>query len=260
MKTFVQFLNENSFTKDDSLHQFIDYINVNGKDFTNFSSNISNIRKEFETQLEKFGKERLCKEIEESDYSLHGTYDTIRNAIILAISEAEIKNGTDIPNEIANMSDTEFEDAYDNGEFDNYKEDAFDIIFEETIDRILDNCIIDNGKIYIERVIRIDKFGISSKSNLNELYKGHIGCCWTYKKDAGQSYGAESIHGDDVCLCGYVKAEDVNFVETFLRDIKNYDEYEIYVDEDTDIELTDIYNYDYGKVHKIWHGDKIFKA
>lgn len=107
----------------------------------------------------------------------------------------------------------------------------------------------DNGNIYVERSVRIDKKANSyDKSNekgddpkklyntLIKNYQNNVGGCWSYAKDMSQAY-CSTKNGDTIILKGYIRTDDIDFVKTVLLNFNHSREHEIRVKPNAKVEL-----------------------
>ena len=107
----------------------------------------------------------------------------------------------------------------------------------------------DNGNVYVERSVKIDKKANSyDKSNekgddpnklyniLVKNYQNNVGGCWSYAKDMSVPY-CSTKNGDTIILKGYIRTDDIDFVKTVLLNFNHSREHEIRVKPNAKVEL-----------------------
>ena len=105
--------------------------------------------------------------------------------------------------------------------------------FIEYIKDIVDEQLTieeENGLIKCERVIKLNS------SN----FKKALGIYWTFVEGMGDSHGAIGS-GTNVTICGLVNPKNINWEETIAANIIDPDEYEITLIEDSEIQITKVY-------------------
>lgn len=105
--------------------------------------------------------------------------------------------------------------------------------FIEYIKNIVDEQLTleeENSLIKCERVIKLNS------SN----FKKALGIYWTFVEGMGDSHGAIGS-GTNVTICGLVDPKDVNWEETIASNLIDPDEYEITLIEDSEIQITKVY-------------------
>ena len=105
--------------------------------------------------------------------------------------------------------------------------------FIEYIKNIVDEQLTleeENGLIKCERVIKLNS------SN----FKKALGIYWTFVEGMGDSHGAIGS-GTNVTICGLVNPENINWEETIASNLIDPDEYEITLIEDSEIQITKVY-------------------
>lgn len=108
-------------------------------------------------------------------------------------------------------------------------------------------CVFNkNGNMYVERAITLkgkaDSINGDKFETYVDRYQDNVGGCWCWKKDIATSYCSHIIDGFEVILKGYIRLEDIDWVETDY--INSYDangECEIRVKPNAKIELFEIY-------------------
>jgi hypothetical protein len=115
-----------------------------------------------------------------------------------------------------------------------------------------------NNLIYIERNITIPYFSANTNAfiKLQQEFDGHLGECWSYK--SGQVI--DGRQGDEISLKGYVKPEDVDWRSTTNLNFEFPDEYELRLDYNTPILLTEITAVTRSREIPIWKGNLIFQT
>ena len=105
--------------------------------------------------------------------------------------------------------------------------------FVEYIKDIVDEQLTieeENGLIKCERVIKLNS------SN----FKKALGIYWTFVEGMGDSHGAIGS-GTNITICGLVNPENINWEETIASNLIDPDEYEITLIEDSEIQITKVY-------------------
>lgn len=230
-KVIKSVLNE---MKGDNLHQFIEYILHYGKEgnlISNLTKNeVWNMLCKGAEQFNSYSQHDLD---EDFSYWLHYNYDMYLHDI-----EAD----------------------YDNLQ-EQYWDEFIDGIEEDLCNDIFPNLQFNkNNLIYIERNITIPYFSENTNafSELQQEFDGHLGECWSYK------YGQviDGREGDEISLKGYVKPEDVDWKLTTNLNFEFPDEYELRLDYNTSILLTEITAITRNRSRgiPIWKGNLIFQA
>lgn len=213
--------------KDDNLHEFIQYIVSHGKQGELKSCcGIDNLYDEF-------------------------MYDcNIRNSPLF--DEIVDKEGEWYceSNEIDN--DEEWSDEIYNDFAEWCHENVTDTIFEY-IGTNQNNCI------YIERAITIPKFADKNKLYdwFKKDYNGHLGVYWSYRRGGAEAYWGNN-NQDTIILKGYVRPEDVDWLQTLASGVYNNDEYELNLKPNAPIQVVEIVT-EKGN-HKIFRGNLILQA
>lgn len=105
--------------------------------------------------------------------------------------------------------------------------------FIEYIKNIVDEQLTleeENSLIKCERVIKLNS------SN----FKKALGIYWTFVEGMGDSHGAIGS-GTNITICGLVDPKDINWEETIASNLIDPDEYEITLIEDSEIQITKVY-------------------
>lgn len=217
--------------KNDNLHEFIQYLNDHGKDGELHSScSEAHLYDKFMIDCD-IHNSPLYNEIINSESAI-GSYCYDRE-----IEEDEI------------VWD---EETY--RDFDEWCLDTATDVILEYIKTNNKNCI------YIERAIVVPYF--TNKDKLYRWFKtdygGHLGVCWAYRKGRAEAYFGGFEKGDTIILKGYVRPEDVNWTETVALCLYNIDEYELRLNDNAPIQLTEIVT-EKGN-HKIFNGNLILPA
>lgn len=218
--------------KGDNLHQFIEYILHYGKE----GNLISNLTKDEVCNMlckgaEQFNSYSQHDLNEDFSYWLHYNYD---------------------------MDLDDITADYDNLQ-EQYWDEFIDGIEEDLCNDIFPNLQFNkNNLIYIERNITIPYFSENTNAfiKLQQEFDGHLGECWSYKY--GQVIDGRT--GNEISLKGYVKPEDVNWVLTATLNFDIPDEYELRLDYNTPILLTEITAVTRKREIPIWKGNLIFQA
>lgn len=190
--------------RDDNLHQFVEYIREAGK------------------KGHAKSKCRNINDIKEFIFS-HNGFDSsmLESDVTRALYQEYLK-------EYGKDNDYDFEEY----------------LYDLAMRRILDNLSINNdGCIYIERVLELPEFNVSSIKNkeFRDAYKGKLGMFWTYEKNNGNAYfGYKNNPYQNITLKGYIAPEDVDWELTFANNINFEREKEITAFESADIQLDEI--------------------
>lgn len=210
--------------KDDNLHEFIQYLKDCGKEGV-----LKSPKRDFKKMLLKANVEEIS--------TVH--WQTVVDKFASFYCE---ENGID--------------------EFD---EDEYGDDFKMWVKQLLIDTIIDfsetnnNNCFYIERVITIPKFSDKDRllSEFKNMYDGHLGVCWSYCRGAADAYEGH-IGEEEIILKGYVRPDDVDLDNTLLMNIIEDEEFELTVNYDAPIQLTEIVTKKGN--HKIFKGNLILQA
>lgn len=127
-------------------------------------------------------------------------------------------------------------------------------------DLILDNIETNqNNCIYVERAITIPKFADKNKLYdwFKKDYNGHLGVYWSYRRGGAEAYWGNN-NQDTIILKGYVRPEDVNWLETLATGLYNIDEYELNLNQNAPIQVVEIVTEEGN--HRIFRGNLILQA
>lgn len=152
------------------------------------------------------------------------------------------------------------ENGIDEFDEDEYHDDFELWVKQVSVDTITTFSEINNNNcLYIERAITIPKFSDKDRllSDFRNRYDGHLGVCWSYCKGAANAYEG-NFGEDEIILKGYVRPDDVDLDNTVLMNIIEDEEYELTINYDAPIQLTEITT-SKGN-HKIFTGNLILKA
>ena len=228
MKSLYNYILE---SKDDNLHEFIQYIINHGKQGV-LKSNI----KDIEEWVYLLSENPKCS-------------DEFDNIIEHQISDYIQKFG----------DKSKDEDYYKNGNigFDEAREYYANYI----VDKVLKSLTINkNNCIYAERCLRLPKF-----SNKDQLYKwfskeysGRLGEYWCYEKDRAYPYNGIGKPGETIVIKGYIQVEGVDWNSTFCTNLLIPREKELTLNFDYPIQITEISTYNGN--HKIFNGNLILKV
>lgn len=130
---------------------------------------------------------------------------------------------------------------------------SYDKLLKKFKSIVGNNLIVGNGNnIYVERQVVIDGFASSyddSDKNgkdssqfyksLVDFYNGNVGGCWTYKDGNAESYCSMNS-GDVITLKGFIRVDDIDFVQTIFLNIQYHSEHEIRVKPNAKIELHEV--------------------
>ena len=108
-----------------------------------------------------------------------------------------------------------------------------------------------DGNIYVERSVVIDSSASSydkSEGGIDPMYlykslvrnyQNNVGGCWSYKVGGSESYCSMN-GGDIIVMKGYIKVDDIDFVNTILLNFQYRDEHEIRVKPNAKVELFEV--------------------
>ena len=116
-----------------------------------------------------------------------------------------------------------------------------------------------NNCIYIERAITIPKFADKNKLYdwFKKDYNGHLGVYWSYRRNFAEPYWGNN-NQDTVILKGYVRPEDVDWLDTLSTYLYNVEEYELRLKPNAPIQVVEIVTEEGN--HKIFRGNLILQA
>ena len=163
--------------------------------------------------------------------------------------------------------DENYSDYYaDIEEYIKKNEDVFiDWIKETAIDNISNGIeVTEDGLVFVERVITIMRHdNIMEKTGeenpyfeyLKGEFKGSLGHYWTYAEDRGDAYSGDILDGDYVTIRGYVRNQDVDWIETACFNVWMPDEMELRLKDNTMVQISSvkIRNKNDYSLHTIWN-------
>lgn len=108
-------------------------------------------------------------------------------------------------------------------------------------------CIInDDNLMYVERAITIPPFKGISQGEFEKLidkYENNVGGCWSWQEGSAEAYCGYGDMGSTVILKGYIRLDDIDWVETDYVNSRYYSvplECEIRVSPNAKVEIFDV--------------------